>query len=421
MRKILSINELTGKEILASSGLERDQLHAGCRKHRIHRLAIKESSEHTKSTLQFGTLPLLQSQEIMKLLILGSLAVLAMLHVVCSTHYPDEDDLQSIQDLVDQLQRANVEQEVPDYKMENGNVDALLDQLALEQGDGDGIASEEKFSWKNLWRKIKRAFHRKPKHKNTYHSLRRGCAVEQADDETPVGYEQETDPQEAVDALLNQLQQQMAQEQDEGDVVAKGERCMDEQAELQDAYETLAQLQQIDPGLADEQSDDQLHQDMEAVMEGWWSKVKNWGKKAYRGAKKGCSYVPLENQNMAETEFLGTAYTVLKGACKYVNGGQVSTEGLFGFSLSDLKRKGKQLLGYARTGCKKYGQNSGTVKKFSGDKTRYLDLICHGLNGSQPAVAQLFLTNAVRAVVEDKEQAAIEQSAGRDLIRSFAN
>ena len=349
--------------------------------------------------------------------LLGSLVVLALLHVACSMPYPDESDLQSIQDLVDQLQQADMEQEA-DYNMENGNMPALFDQLALEQGDD--MANEERFGWlKKIWGKVKRVFHRRRKHKRTYNSLRRGCAIEQADDETYMGYEQdyEMGPQETVDALLNQLQQQTVQEQGR----RRRKKCTNEQVELQDAYETLAQLQQMYPGLADEQSFPLLHQDMEAAIEGWWSTAKEWGRKAFNGAKKGCKYIPLENQNKAETEWLGTAYTLLKGACGLINGGSVTAEGVLGFNLSDLKKKAVQLLGKAQIACKTYRERTGIVQRYIEDGSKNVDMICSGLNGSQPAVAQLFVTNAVRAVVEDKEQADIEQSTAQDLIRSFSN
>ena len=389
-------------------------------------------------------------------ILLSSLAVLAMLHVVISIPYPGV----SMQTLLDKLEK--VEQQGPqgtdyeDYGTENANAAALVNLLQQQQQDDYDIANEEKFSFGNLLKVGRKGLDLARKGVSTYHSLVGACVAEQDDQTYPFTPDQ-MEPQETVDALLKQLQQQMAREQlQEDDDTAEGERfrfksfwgkaknygrkglslartgfraynhlkgrCETQQPELQEALETLAQLQQgPSQDIMDEEPTAQVQQDMEAAMEGFWSKVKNWGRKAYNGVKKGCRYIPLKNQNMAEIEFLGTAFTLLKGACNHIRGNQVTTEGLFGFSLDDLKRKGKQLLGYARTGCKKYGEHSSTVKTFLGGKTKYLDLICGGLNGSQPAVVQLLLNNAIRSVVEDKEQTDMEQSMGEDLIRSFAN
>ena len=106
-----------------------------------------------------------------------------------------------------------------------------------------------------------------------------------------------------------------------------------------------------------------MQEDLDAAIQGWWDTLKSLGSKIYGGVKSGCQYVPLNN--LAEAQLLGTlttGYSAIKGLCDYVNGNEASTEGLFGISLNDLKNKGKKLLGYARTGCEKYKQNSDTAK-----------------------------------------------------------
>ena len=172
---------------------------------------------------------------------------------------------------------------------------------------------------------------------------------------------------------------------------------------MQSAFKMLTNLQKMDTDTV-HKSVATVQEDLNAAIEGWWETLSDWASNVYDGVKTGCSYLPFNNK--AETQLIatiGTGLSAIKGACDYINGGQATTEGLFGFTLEDLKNKGKQLLSYARAGCEKYGDYSDTARELIGEKARYLDLVCQGLTGNEPAVVQVLFDNTVHSVLEDKK------------------
>ncbi len=197
----------------------------------------------------------------------------------------------------------------------------------------------------------------------------------------------------ATENLLNELNQMKANPQPP-----------DEPVQMQNAFKTLTNLQRMGKYSAHRTAGATVQEHLNAAIEGWWDYMTDLASRAYEGVKTGCSYMPLKDEaNTQILATLGTGLSAIKGACDYINGGQATTEGLFGFTLKDLKNKGKQLLSYARAGCEKYEGNSDMAREYIGDKAQYLDLVCQGLTGNKPAVIQVLLDNTIRSVLEDKK------------------
>ena len=178
----------------------------------------------------------------------------------------------------------------------------------------------------------------------------------------------------------------------------------DELVQIQHAFKMLInQLHKMDADTV-HKSVATVQEDLNAAIEGWWETLSDWATNVYDGVMTVCSYIPLNNK--AETQWIaniGTGLAATRKVCDYINGRQATIERLLGFSLEDLKNKGKQLLSNTTAGCEKYNDYSDLERELTGDKTMYLDLVCQGLTGNEPAVVQVLFDNTVHSVLEDKK------------------
>lgn len=138
---------------------------------------------------------------------------------------------------------------------------------------------------------------------------------------------------------------------------------------------------------------------LNAAIENWWNTLSNWGRKAIHGAKTSCSHMPsLNNVIVAQSwsSNLGKTISTIIKACKIINGGEATTEGLLGFNLQELKNKGKQLVRQMSGGCAMYRGGAIAV-----GQAKAVSQICSGL-GDDTAVIQALLDNTVGSVLKDK-------------------
>lgn len=176
-------------------------------------------------------------------------------------------------------------------------------------------------------------------------------------------------------------------------------RPREEQDEMEYASKVLAYLQQQD---YQQQVTSPVQDNLDAAIESLMSSFVG-------GLKKACRIIPLRDDR-ANAQLLGGIFrgglNMVKGACKVINtigGERAIIEGTFGFSLEDLKKRGKQVLEDVTAICELYNNSKTIVKQLVGDKAQDLDLICQGLNTGTPAVIQALLDSTVRSIFEDKE------------------